>query len=215
MAAIVAQLAPLLKHQGFKKRRHCFNRQASDGFVHVVHFWMAPKEPPAWTEVPGLRERLYGSFRLEFGVYVPEMTRSQRPHSAWINDYDCHLRRTAGKLLPGSQDDLWWRLDDPASLDEARRALLDVGLPWLDHFPGREAVLNAFHTFGPLALGMGPAGPLDIADLYRSTGRYDEERRILERYVSRPVLRSHAAYLAEYLTGHGHGDLAGRITARE
>jgi hypothetical protein len=59
---------------------------------------MAPKEPPAWTAVPGLRERIYGSFRLDFGVYVPEMQRSHTPRSAWINEYDCQLRRTVGQL---------------------------------------------------------------------------------------------------------------------
>ncbi len=212
MAAIVAQLAPLLKHEGFRKRRHCFNRLVSDGIVHVVYFWMAPKEPPAWTEVPGLRERLYGSFRLDFGVYVPEMTRMQQPRSAWINEYDCHLRRTAGQLSTETRGDRWWQLD-PHSLDEARRALLDLGLPWLDRFPNRASILDAFHQFGPLALGMSPAGPLDVADLYRLTGRHDEERRTLEQYVSRPVLRSHATYLAEYLSERGHADLAEQITA--
>jgi hypothetical protein len=57
MAAIVADHAPMLKRAGSRKRRHGFNRAADDGLIHVVHFWMAPKEPPAWTEVPGLRER--------------------------------------------------------------------------------------------------------------------------------------------------------------
>jgi hypothetical protein len=215
MAAIVSDLAPLLKNERFRKRRHSFNRVVADGIVHVVYFWMAPKEPPAWTEVPGLRERLYGSFRLDFGVYVPEMTRAQHPRSAWINEYDCHLRRTAGQLSFESPDDQWWHLDDSNSLEDARRALLDRGLPWLDRFPGRGSVLDAFHEFGPLGIGMSPAGALDIADLYRSIGRHEEERRTLEQYVSRPVLRSHASYLAQYLTERGHGDLAERITPHD
>lgn len=176
---------------------------------------MAPKEPPAWTEVPGLRERLYGSFRLDFGVYIPEMTRMQHPRSGWINEYNCHLRRTAGQLLPGEHDGLWWRLANPASLGKARRALLDAGLPWLDRFPDREAVLDAFHEFGPVPLGMSPAGPLDIADLYRATGRSVDERRTLEQYVSRPVMRSHLSYLTEYLAHHGHADLTERIVTTE
>jgi hypothetical protein len=215
MARIVAELAPLLKVADFKKRRHAFNRTASDGLVHVVNCWMAPKEPPAWTEVPGLRERLYGSFRLDFGVYVPEMTRTQQPRSTWINEYDCHLQRTAGQLLPEGPDDLWWRLADPASLSRARQALLEAGLPWLDQFPDREAVLDAFQKNGPDPLGMSPVAALDIADLYRAMERPADERRTLEQYVSRPVLRSHAPYLAEYLTRHGHDDLAERITTQD
>lgn len=51
MARIVEDHAPALKKAGFRKRRHSFNRDARDGLVHVVHFWMAPKEPPAWTEI--------------------------------------------------------------------------------------------------------------------------------------------------------------------
>jgi hypothetical protein len=38
MRAIVDNQAPLLKAAGFKKRRHCFNRLAGDGLVHVVYF---------------------------------------------------------------------------------------------------------------------------------------------------------------------------------
>lgn len=82
MLRIVTDHAALLKGLGFSKRRHAFNRSVHDGLVHVVQFQMAPKEPPAWTEVPGLRERLYGTFRLNFGVHVPEMTRTQQPRSA-------------------------------------------------------------------------------------------------------------------------------------
>lgn len=107
MAKVVARHAPLLRVNGFKKRRHCFNRPVADGLVQVVNLRMAPKEPTVWTEVPGLRERLYGLFRLDFGVYVPEMTRSGAPRTAWINEYNCHLRRTVGDLLPDQTGSFW------------------------------------------------------------------------------------------------------------
>jgi Domain of unknown function (DUF4304) len=215
MAEIVADHAALLKKAGFRKRRHCFNRSAHDGLVHVVYFWQAPKEPPAWTEVPGLRERLYGSFRLDFGVYIPEMTRSRTPRGSWINDYDCHLRRTIGQLMGQSNSGLWWRLDSPDISAVAGRALIDYGLPWLNSFPDREAVIATFDEIGPLALGMSPAGPLDMADLLRATGRTADERRILESYVDEPVLPSHARYLATHLRDRGHEDLVPRIATKQ
>lgn len=215
MSAIVSDHAPLLKGLGFRKRRHSFNRLQADGIVHVVHFWMAPKEPPAWTEVPGLRERRYGSFRLDFGVYLPEMTRFHTPRSDWINEYDCDLRRTIGQLLPGSTDDVWWDLNDQLASDVAGQSLREFGLPWLDRFPNREAVLNAFEELGPLPIGLSPAGGLDIADVYRAIGDREAERRTLEQYVSRPVLRSHATYLAEYLVQRDHADLVPLITLRD
>ena len=212
MAAVVAQHAPRLRAAGFRKRRHSFNRTVGDGLVHVVHFWAAPKEPPAWTEVPGLRARLHGTFRLEVGVHVPEMTRTGTPRSAsWVNEYDCHLRRTAAELL-GEEGGLWWRLDHPGAAAEPGRVLEEHALPWLDRFPDRAALVAAFERDGWLALGMGPAAPLDVADLHRATGRPDDERRLLEAYLAEPVLRHHADYLAEHLRARGHPDLVERIT---
>jgi hypothetical protein len=67
-------------------------------------------------------------FRLDFGVYVPEMQRSGGPRTDWINEYNCHLRRTIGQLLQHPVD-LWWPLDD-ADIDRtARTALEERGLP--------------------------------------------------------------------------------------
>lgn len=216
MEGIVAGQAALLKRSGFRKRRHCFNRLASDGIVHVVLFWMAPKEPPAWTEVPGLRERLYGSFRLDFGVYVPAMSRMGSPRSDWINEYDCQLRRTMGQLMaPGAPGDLWWSLDRPSVTVDAGRVLVGHGLPWLDRFPDNEAILSAYECEGPLPLGMGPAGSLDVADLYRSVGQLAHEERVLRDYVGQPLRPGHADYLREHLVRRGHANLAEEVTTRE
>lgn len=108
MAKIVKVNAGILRDAGFKRRRHCFNRQTEAGLTHVVKFWQHPKEPPAWTEVPGLRERRYGTFRLDFGVYVPEMTRSGSPRGKWIYEHTCDLHRTIGQLLRADQGGDWW-----------------------------------------------------------------------------------------------------------
>ena len=142
-----------------------------------MNFWQAPKEPPAWTEVPGLRERLYGTFRVDFGVYVPEMTRTGAPRSDRVNEYNCHLRRTIGQLLNNPKD-LWWPLADPAADEWARAAIAEHGLPWLDSYADHEAVLTTFKQGGPGALGMAPAAPLDIAEMLRthSTGRQTRGR---------------------------------------
>jgi hypothetical protein len=215
MARIVAGNAPFLKRAGFRKRRHTFNRATADGLVHVVFFWMAPKEPPAWTEVPGLREPLYGHLRLDFGVYVPEMRRGGVPKSDWINEYNCQLRRTMGQLMSGDHSEkLWWSLEDQHAEDVARIGLRDHGLPWLDRFPDKQAVLDRFNAVGPLELGMAPAGDLDIAEMLTSSGRSAEALRVLEAYVDRPTTRGHAAYLADYLPRIGHADLVPTIRTK-
>lgn len=213
MAAIVAENAPLLKAEGFNKRRHSFNRHLESGLVHVVNFWQHPKEPPAWSEVPGLRERRHGTFRLDFGVYVPEIRRTGAPQSKWINEYNCHLRRTIGQLQ-GCADDLWWSLADGASADLARRGLEHDGLPWLSRFTNHDEVLNAFRAGGPFSIGMTPAGGLDLADMLYALGRGREARDILTDYVSRPVLVNHADYLAGFLRDAGEPDLIDRIVIK-
>jgi hypothetical protein len=213
MREIVDSNAHLLKAAGFRKRRHCFNRTVADGLVHVVNFWQAPKEPPAWTEVPGLRERLYGTFRLDFGVHIPEMDRFHKPRGPWINDYDCNLRRSIGQLIEGDDaPDRWWPLREAQVADRAEDALRRYGLPWLDSFPDASVVLDAFDQIGPLPMGMSPAGGLDIADLCRSRGESQRERLVLESYVAKPVLASHRETLVNYLIKHNLDDLVARIT---
>jgi hypothetical protein len=214
MTEIVAAHAPALKEAGFRKRRHGFNRAAEDGLIHMVHFWMAPKEPPAWNEVPGLRERRYGSFRIDFGVHVPQMQRLGTPRGQWINTADCQLHETVGRLLTGEWNDFWWRLDDPDATRAAGAALDEVGLPWLDQFPDAAAVLDAFDQQGAIGIGLNPAGALEIADLCRARQDTSRERRVLEAYVGEPVLQSHVEVLQWYLERHGHDDLVARITTR-
>src|SRR6478735_7488339 len=80
-------------------------------------------------------------------------------------------------------------------------------IPWLDMFPSRASILRRFEADGPLALGMSPAGGLDIAEMLDAIGRPSDARRTLERYLERPVLRSHAGYLESYLPKIGQGDL--------
>lgn len=213
MEHVVSASSDILKAAGFRKRRHSFNRTTGDGLVHVAFFWMAPKEPPAWTEVPGFRERLYGSFRLEFGVHVPEVKRMGVPASSWVNEYNCHLRRTIGQLIGNDRSDLWWSLADEGAPAVARAALVDYGLPWLDGFPDKETLLERFRATGSVGLGMTPAGDLDIAEMLTALGRAEEARLVLERYVGQPILLPHAEYLAEYLPAIGHADLVARARA--
>ena len=197
MARIVGLLAPRLKGAGFRKRRHTFNRRTGDGLVHVLVFWMAPKQPPAWTEAPGLRVRLFGSFRLVLGVWVPEMTRVGARPSDWVDDHQCQLRR-AGP---------WCALDDEDADSLAMSTLEEQALPWLDQFGSKQAVIDRFESDGALAIGLTPAGDLDIAELQQALGHAADARLTLERYVGRGMHRTHADYLAEYLPGVGHADL--------
>ncbi len=74
-------------------------------------------------------------------------------------------------------------------------------------------MLARFYESGQLGIGMGPAGDLDIADMLTSLGRTEEARSVLERYVDQPMVRGHAAYLADHLPAIGQGDLVPRSWA--
>jgi hypothetical protein len=185
------------------------------GLVHVVHFWQAPKEPPAWTEVQGLRERRYGTFRLDFGVYVPQMNRTHMPHSDWINEYDCSIRASIGQLMTGEWEDLWWDLDDPEAEGFVAKALSEFGLPWLRSFSDHESVVQAYRSGGVDALWGHPAMPLDVATLLANLGRAEEARRVVESYVAQPHLVNHVDYLRDWLRRSGHADLVSLVTTHQ
>jgi|SRR5579859_5544299 len=106
-------------------------------------------------------------------------------------------------------------LSDDRAEQRAREALVAYGLPWLSQFPDHDAIVEAFRARGPLSIGMSPAGALDIADMLAALGRDAEARQTLEDYVGNPILRSHAVYLAEYLSKKGHPDLAMRIRTKD
>jgi hypothetical protein len=96
----------------------------------------------------------------------------------------------------------------------AATALDEQALPWLNRFESRQAILRAFEREGSLAIGLSPAGPLDIAEVYDGIGRSADARRVVETYVRSGVNRSHAAYLAEYLPTRGYADLVPKIAIR-
>lgn len=219
MQEIVAHCATVLRGADFKKRRHSFNRHMPSGLVHVVNFWQAPKEPPAWTEIPGFRHRLHGTFRVDFGVWVPEMTRMGTPRSSWINEYDCDLRASMGRLLHRTNRDpqlltddagIWWELDHATIADIALDLITDVGLPWLNTYPDHDAIESAFVSHGAWNIGLNPAGDLDMVQMLEAKGRRAEGRALLEKYVEEN--QDHSDYLKDYLPEIGHADLVGRLT---
>lgn len=215
MALVVQASAPMLKEHGFRKRRHSFNRPVEDGLVHVIRFWMLPFEPPAWTEVPGLRERQYGTFAIELGVYVPEMARLSTPRSNWINPWDCQIRPSLGRLIgfDGGADVRWPILDERAPAT-AYSAVADHALPWLDAHRTKDHLLNAFEAEGLSALGMPRFGVLDFADLYAALGRPADQRRVLLDLLEQRMEPAPADYLRTYLKTRDCGELVDLIKLR-
>ncbi|WP_346384749.1 DUF4304 domain-containing protein, partial [Nocardioides sp.] len=154
MAVIVASIAPSMKAEGFRKRRHAFNRRVGDdGFVQMLSFQMGASDPPGTVEIPGLRSNLYGRFTVNLGVFVPAIHRGGLTERDWYSDYHCQLRKRIGELLP-EQADVWWRLDHPDAEADVAAAIRDHGLPWLARFENYAELLDLWSSGGGAAVGL-------------------------------------------------------------
>src|SRR3712207_1951027 len=95
MSAVVSQLHPVLKRNGFRKRRHTFNREPEDGLVQVVNFQMGAHQVGEPVEVPGLRADLYGRFTVNLGVFLRDVhdLLAEFDVPAFVSEYHCEIRR--------------------------------------------------------------------------------------------------------------------------
>ncbi len=143
---VQAALHAKLKGLGFKKKGRTFNRTTEDGLVQVISVQMGAHDPPGTTYVPCLRENLYGWFTLNLGVYVPEVARHHGGAEAkgFVQEYHCCIRSRLGALC-SEKTDLWWRNDAVDEVVPDLVARLDRdGLPFLDRFASRAAILEAW-----------------------------------------------------------------------
>ncbi len=175
--------------------------------MHHVSVQLGAYDPSGKHAVPGLVADLYGRYRINLGVYVPEMNRMGSPRSTWINDYNCQLRWALGDFLQGGFDQ-WWDLRDRLSVEEISRILANRALPHLNQFSSADRLLDAYYEHGPRAFGpiTPKAAALDVADLLVARNRREGARYLLETYVESVMLGDHSGhkeYLQEYLAERG------------
>jgi len=201
METVIAATAPHMKTRGFRKRRHTFNRARERGAVAVLNFQMGRSEPPGSYVIPGFRDNLYGQFTVNLGIAFEEMwsvdlSSADRSFPRFLNEYDCHLRLRLGTLAT-AREDAWWPLDGDMTRTgrEVAELIERLGLPWLERFDTRRAVLAAWERHEPIS-GEGRL-PLVIALLYRHEGEIEKARRTFIHYY----LSSHNKHHVEWLRG--------------
>jgi hypothetical protein len=194
MAEMVSTIAPALQAEGFRKRRHAFNRAAGDGIVHVIHFQMGAFQPPGTPEIPYWRPSRYGRFTINLGVHSPGLELHQR-RTGWVNEYDCQLRRRVGGLLPGGRD-RWWSLDDPGTGGAAANAIRQVCLPWLDRYRTTGDILDEYRARRE-EMGMAPNAPLSIASLLVSIGDRPAATAVFRDYVREEHPPAHWSFVED------------------
>jgi hypothetical protein len=132
-----------LKGLGFKKQGRAFNRPTADGLVQLINLQMGAFDPPGTIHIPVLRESRYGLFTVNLGVYVPEVAlhHGGGEPKGFIQEFHCCIRTRLGDLGPEKRD-LWWRNDAVDTVVPDLLGRLDRdGLPFLERFGSREAIL--------------------------------------------------------------------------
>ncbi len=221
MKEVVAQVQPMLKAAGFRKRTHTFNRTVEPGLVQVIKYQMGPYDPPGLVEIPGLRENLYGLFSVHLGVFVEEAWRldvgrfgPEGPPAVkdWVNDYDCQLRRLIENLA-GESINHMWRLDDqsvgPAMVD----LLHSDAFVWFDRFGSRTAILAELESAPTESYEVSREGPdrllatrirLGAGDQQRAQQLFDDwVSHCLARMAPEQHVRGHLEYLADFASQVG------------
>ena len=201
METVIAATAPQMKVRGFRKRRYTFNRARERGAVAVLNFQMGKSEPPGSYVIPGFRDNLYGQFTVNLGIAFEEMwsvdlSSADKSFPPFLNEYECHLRLRLGTLAT-AQEDVWWPLKGDVSRigREVAELIERFGLPWLERFDTRGAVLTAWERDEPISREV--RLPLVIALLYQHEGEVEKARRtFIDYYVS-----THNQHHAEWLRG--------------
>jgi ribosomal-protein-alanine N-acetyltransferase len=228
MQAVVAQVAPLMKARGFKKQRNTFNRATADGLVHVLNFQMGPYEPipPSLSEAEKQRHieahiqilghfSLYGQFTVNPGVFIPEVGDLSRPMSAttwsrpaFIQEAACHIRSRLGPLY--ANDDVWWSLEAPveelgASMNEL---IEEYGLPFLDRFPDRNAILAQVDDDPKTVPFLGVQARIALATMAAARHDHQLAYEVLQAHHRNTVLEGwrtrHAEYVEEVAQHFGY-----------
>jgi hypothetical protein len=150
-----------LKPQGFKKKGRNFNREVENGIIQVVNF-QSGQYPVGGSEIPGLKDNLYGQFTINLGVCVENLFRLQWPNkkSTFYREYDCQIRVRLGQLLHGKDE--WWPLtkDSDKAGNDIIKGLSTIGAQW---FEGVNTIDKIIAKNGTSPYDTTPRAKLDVA----------------------------------------------------
>lgn len=195
---IQSRLTPFLKENGFRKRGRTFNRTSSDGIISVINFQMGVFDPPGTTSIPGLRENLYGSFTINLGVYVPEVSEYQdwSEVKSFVQDYDCCIRARLGALGQERQD-IWWPAKVSGKLiDDLRNRLVMDALPFLQQFETREAIIRDWPDYyNKYQFGSSSPPNITLAIILANQGRAGDAKHLLVKQIRQSPHAGHKEYV--------------------
>lgn len=201
---VQGRLTKLLQPHGYGKRGRTFRRDAGEGVVQVVNLQMRPFADGA----PGGAMALVDRFTVNLGIFIPELRPDTAADADAVQEYDCALRARIGGLLDPPHDH-WWDLPGDAGLGAEIAGVMEAhGLPFLERFATRDAVIAEWIPFSegrcPLATAR-----TDVAALLAARGDVAEARALLQELRCRDGMAASAvAWLDAFAAGLGLEPLA-------
>ncbi len=216
MDEVQASLTQLLMPLGFRRRGRTFNRSAEEGVVQVINLQMGLPTPsfskPLPVSLAHLNPDVYGLFAVNLGVHVSEISDcdNSRPLTKprrIVQEYECQIRVRLEELA--ERRDFAASLEQPADVlvSAVGRSLVDVGIPFLERFETRAAIIRDWITFNDLERSLSLRARVDVAIMHATAGRVGEARQLLREQVSRSEHRGHVTYVGDLARQLGIGDL--------
>jgi hypothetical protein len=211
------ELLKLVKPLAFRRKGRTFARIVEGDIQQVIALQAGPFEigPPLPPEAAHLRPNLYGKFTVNLGVFVPEMFERSNPGfppRGVITDAHCSIRTRLSHIT--SHQDIWWSLADaPQTLvDEIGSLLIDVGIPFLDRFGSRDAIVRDWVKFNDDELSLTLIARLDTAMILLRRREIDAAKALFEEHMAEynknPRNPTHGPYVRELALKLGLGELS-------
>jgi len=202
MDEVQREIKAFLKPKGFRVRGRTFNRGLENGLIQVINLQMGRFDPPGTYYIPWFREKLYGRFTVNLGVYVPEVGRCEwgTPKSI-IHDASCRIRSRLGSVdttETGEEQDLWWKVDPRAVMDVIDR-LSRHAFPYFEQHGTREAILDMCANTDGLLEHTATQYRIVAAIICAEKGDIEEARRYLSLLLKESANNEYVHSLAEKL----------------
>lgn len=206
--AVQAVLAPFFKWREFRKAGRTFRKEGEPGVIQVINLQAGMYE----VEPSSLTTDYYGKFTVNLGIAIAEAYELQtgKPFKKAVQEHECTIRARLGELLRGSPD-LWWDLagEAEAVAHDVIGLLVDHGLPFLERFSSRAAVMDQWVSFNESEVTLNHVPRMTVALLRLAQGDRGSARELLAdqaRRTTNPKVKEAMQRLADQ---HNLGSLDG------
>lgn len=196
-----------LKPLGYRRRGRIWNRSPEPDLVQVIGIQAGPYEFDS--HLYG-HPNFYGKFAINLGVYVRECFEGLNENFSYktINDAYCEMR-TRLENLDGRPDFYWSTNENVESLfDDIAGLLVGVGVPWLNRFASRDAILAEFANYEQGAGAWWWSVPrLSVAMIHLARGNEAAAKNLFEGQYRTSSHQSHQEHVQKLALRFGLGKL--------